>query len=286
MGNMPEGTTAEAGASTEASTDASTATTETVAQNTDDTTGINTEAKQGDLFEGKDTNGTTAADTDKAKVADAKAKEEADAKTKEDASNTNADSKDSDKGDTTDPQPKTLEEMGFGNMQEDQQAAASLATEMGVTFDDIQNSLVDGQLDVTKLKDLSARDAQLLKTVVDAEISKLTTAKNDRRVELHGHVGGKENFEAMVKWVNSETKTNVDFKKEVGELVGNMKQGGVTAKLAVDSLFSKFQAAPNTAIHMKTSEEADVSANPTQQTRRQERNAKWQAFQDTHNKSK
>ena len=294
---MPEDTAATgAAASTGASADVGTtsasdgasdgakAASEASKEATDGTTGIEVEAKQGDLFDGKDTNGTTQADTDKAKVAEAKAKEEKNAKdkAKEDSSTTDDKSKDSSNSDDANEKPKTIKEMGFDNITADQQAVAELATDMGVTFDDLRDNIVDGKLDVSKLKDLSPRDAQLLRTVVDSEVIKLTNAKDARRTELYNHAGSKENFEAMVTWVNTEQKASPEFKAEVGEMVGLMKQGGQSAKVAVDALFAKFKASPNTSIPLKQSEDANVGGGKVQQTKRQERNAQWDAFQDKH----
>lgn len=267
------GTEGRAPAADSGATDAGTqgTGTETPAGNADETTGLEadkTGSDQQSLFEPK-TESDLKAEEEKAKEAEAeKSKEE----------NTD-DSLDKEKESESEDTAPTAEELGYDNIREDQKVIVELAVESGITRKTLLDAVVDGQLDISKLGDIPAREAAILKTTVDAEYVKLKNERDTRRTELHNHVGSKENFEAMVEWANKESNTNAEFKAEVGEYVRMMKEGGTQGKLAVQAMFEKFKASPNSSMPLKGGETADNRSTQTKElTKREKLDQGWENF--------
>lgn len=177
----------------------------------------------------------------------------------------------------------SLEDMGYGNLGEEQQGIAQMAVDAGIKYDDLVNAMIDGRLDVTKFEDVPAKDLMVLKTVVDAEYSRLKSLQTERLSEFHGHVGGEANYNAMIEFVNSKMKSDPEFKAEAIEMRGLMSKGGKSAKIAVTSLFDAFKADPSTSLPMVDGETATTGvASTDSRSTREKLDAGWTALQNKH----
>lgn len=237
--------------------------------NTDATTGLEVDTDTNkDLLDG-DT-------SQKSKEPEDKKEEKTDGESKE----TKEKAKDEDK--QSEPKAKTLDELGYSDVRADQVALAELATEMGVSHDDLKGAITDGKLDTSKLDGLTSRDAQLLKTTVEAEVSKLSNEKTTRRNELYNHAGSEANFKAMVEWANTKSSTDEKFKANVSELRSMMVDGGTKAELAVKSMFDQFKADPATSLTASGDTTNTTNDVDTGLTKRQKVDAGWDALKNKY----
>ena len=262
-------TTAENKTSTEAPAGASESATQGEL-NLDDTTGLDVPATDNNLVDGKA--------TETKEPPKEEPKSEVKETTKEEPT-PKEEAKDEDE--KPEPEAKTLDELGYSDVRADQVALAELATEMGVSHDDLKGAIVEGKLDTSKLEGLTPRDSQLLKTTVEAEVAKLNNEKATRRTELYNHAGSEDNFKAMVEWANSKSATDAKFKSDVSELRSMMVEGGKRAEVAVKDMFNQFKADPATSLASSgtTGTAGDVDAGLS---KRDKLDAGWTALKNKY----
>lgn len=157
------------------------------------------------------------------------------------------DSEDKDNEDGEESKEPDLGEFGYDGLNEEQTAIAKVAMGANINFEQLNEAIVDGELDVTKLEGVDPNTALLLKSGVDAQIIKIKAKNQAIREEIHSTVGGEEPFKAMVDWARKSSVTNEAFQEEATTLFGMMKKGGLEGRMAAKELFSRFEADPNTS---------------------------------------
>lgn len=141
--------------------------------------------------------------------------------------------------------------LGYTDVPPAFESAANLAVELGVPSSVIEGALDinTGKLDVSKLGNLSPRDAAVLKSEAERCVAEAKAAVAATKAEYQKAVGGEAQYAALVEWARNEAASNAKFKAELADLQPLIKNGGKAGTLAVKELFAQFSRAAGTSMH-------------------------------------
>lgn len=168
-------------------------------------------------------------------------------------------------GEAADGKPSP-DDLGWSGIKDQFASEVTLFTELGIS-EELLDSAFDsnGTLDVSKLGDISPRDAAVVKAAAENMFQKQAAKGKEIRKSYEDTVGGADKYAALTEWLSDIKKSEPEgeISKYLEETSDLLRQGGAAAKAVVADLYSRFKNAAGTSLNARIAR-ADLPGDNTQ----------------------